>query len=123
MLPKNSDGKPKENLKIIYKIGNEDKKVVSKILKMAENNQYGNALTKPLPTGSIKRKKIPTMREFDLIIRGISDEDRIGHLFIVNIHFDKKNASKNQLFYNEIYLPLFEKKKVLLANERCFQIS
>ena len=83
MLPKNSDGKPKENLKIIYKIGNEDKKVVSKILKMAENNQYRNALTKPLHTGSIKRKKIPTMREFDLIIWGISDEDRIGHLFVV----------------------------------------
>ena len=123
MLPKNSDGKPKENFKIIYKIGNEDKKVVSKILKMAENNQYGNALTKPLPTGSIKRKKIPTMREFDLIIWGISDKDRIGHLFVVNIHFDKKNASEKQLFYNEIYLPLFEKKKVLLVNERCFQIS
>ena len=50
LLPKISDGKSKENLKIIYKIGNEDKRVVSKILKMDENNQYGNAMTKPLPT-------------------------------------------------------------------------
>ena len=118
MLTKNSDGKPKENLKIIYEIGNEDKRVVSKILKMDENNQYGNAMTKPLPTSNIKRKKIPTMREFDLIIQGISDEDKIGLLFLVDIHFDQKNASEKQLFFNEIYSPIFEKKKVLPANER-----
>ena len=59
------------------------------------------------------------MREFDLITQGISDEDKIGHLFVVNIHFDKKkNASEKQLFFNEIYSPIFEKKKVLSANER-----
>ena len=117
-LPKNSDGKPKENLKIVYKIGNEDKRVVSKILKMDENNQYGYAMTKPLPTWSIKRKKIPTMREFDLIIQGILDEDKIGHLFVVDIHFDQKNASEKQLFFNKIYSPIFERKKVLSTNEK-----
>ena len=111
LLSKNSDGKPKENLKIIYKIGNEDKRVVSKILKMDENNQYGKAMIKPLPTGSIKRKKIPTMRELDLIILGISDEDKIGHLFVVDIHFDQKNACEKQLFFNEIYSSIYEKKK------------
>ena len=75
-------------------------------------------MTKPLPTGSIKRKKIPTMREFNLIIQGILDEDKAGHLFVVDIHFDKKNASEEQLFFNEIYSPIFEKKKVFSANER-----
>ena len=56
---------------------------------MDENNQYGNAMTKPLPTGSIRRvKKLPTMREFDLILQGISDTDKIGHLFIADIEFD-----------------------------------
>ena len=45
---------------------------------MDENNQNGNAMIKPLPTGSIKRaKKIPTVREFDLILQGISDTDKI----------------------------------------------
>ena len=58
------------------------------------------------------------MREFDLIIQGILDEDKIGHLFVVDIHFDKKNAGEKQLFFNEIYSPIFEKKKVLSANER-----
>ena len=118
MLPKNPNGKPKENLKIIYKTGNEDKRIVTKILKMDENNQFGNAMTKPLPNGSIKRKKNPTMTEFNLIIQGILDEDKAGHLFVVDIHFDQKNASEEQLFFNEIYSPIFEKKKVLSPNKR-----
>ena len=33
----------------------EDKRAVTKILKMDENIQYGNAMTKPLLTGSIKK--------------------------------------------------------------------
>ena len=60
-------------------------------------------MTKPLPTGSIKRKKIRTKKEFDLIVQGILDENKIGSLFVVNIHFEQKNASEKQLFFNEIY--------------------
>ena len=50
-----------ENLKVIFKIKNklksifEDKRVVTKILKTGKNDQYGNAMTKPLPTDSIKK--------------------------------------------------------------------
>ena len=63
LLPKNFQNEPKENLKPIFKIKNdlknifEDKRVVTKILKMDENNQYGNAMTKPLPRGSSKKRK------------------------------------------------------------------
>ena len=68
-------------------------------------------MTKPLPIGSIKKsKKIPSIREFDLIIQGILDECKIGHLFVVNIKFDTKNASEKQLFFNEIYSPILRKK-------------
>ena len=59
------------------------------------------------------------MREFDLIIQGISDEDKIGHHFAVDFRFDTNNASEKQLFLNEIYSPILE-KKVLSANERSF---
>ena len=38
--------------------------------------------------------------------------------FVVDIHFDYKNSSEKQLFFNEIYSPIFEKKKVLSANKR-----
>ena len=110
----------KKKLKIIYKTGNEDNKVASKILKMDDNNQYENAMTKPLPTGSIKRKKISTMREFKHDNSGNSGEDKIGDLFVVNIYLDHKIGSQKQLFFIEIYWPIFEKKKVLSANERYF---
>ena len=123
MLPKSSNGKPKENLKIIYEIGNKDRRITTKILKMDENNQHRNAMTKPLPTGSIKRKKIPTMREVDLMIHGIWGGGKIGHLFEVDIRFHQKNASEKQLFFYKTHSSIFKKKKVLSENERSvFQI-
>ena len=44
--------------KLVYKIKNKsnrikNKRKVAKIIKMDENNQYGNAMTGPLPTGCI----------------------------------------------------------------------
>ena len=59
---------------------------------MIENKQYRNTMPKPLPTGSIEKvKKTSTIREVDLLIQNISDEDKIGHLFIVDIEFDEVN--------------------------------
>ena len=45
-------------------------------------------------------------------------DDSIGHLFIVDIFFDEKNATKKQLLYNEIFPLIIEKQKTLDANER-----
>ena len=43
----------------------------------------------------------------------------MGHLFVVDIEFDKKkNATEKQLFFNEIYTSISEKKKFFSANER-----
>ena len=36
------------------------RRVISKVLKLGENNQYGYAMTKPLPTGCIKKEPHPT---------------------------------------------------------------
>ena len=73
---------------------------MAKILKMDENNQYGNAMTKPLSTGSIRGvKKLPTTREFDLILQGISGTDKIGHLFIADIEFDKEKRNKKTIIF------------------------
>ena len=56
-------------------------------------------MAKPLPTGCIKRcKKIPTEREFDLIVQSISNEDKVGHLFAVDFEFGSQNASKKTYF-------------------------
>ena len=78
----------KQELKTMYNLkidGEKQKKrIVSKILKMDENNQYGNGMTKPLPYGCIKKEKeIPDLRQFNLIFfifQNLSAEDKIGHL-------------------------------------------
>ena len=49
-----------QNYKVAYKIKLDndpidyERRVISKILKFDENNQYGFAMTKPMPVGSIK---------------------------------------------------------------------
>ena len=48
------------------------KRISSVILKMDENNQYGQAMTKPLPYEYIKRKENPpTLMEFNQILNRI----------------------------------------------------
>ena len=89
------------------------KRVITKILKLDENNQYGNGMTKPLPTGCIKDDNDLSWEKFNILLEKVDFEDEIGHLFIVDIMFDLKNATKRQLVYNEIYLPIIEKKKII----------
>ena len=96
----------------------EKKRVIAKILKVDENNQYGFAMTKPMPTGYIKENPSPSWLKFNLLLEIVSLDDPIGHLFIVDIEFDKKNATEREFLYNEIFPSIIEKKKVLDADER-----
>ena len=104
----------KENEKLIFNLeidGKKQKKNIStKILKIDKNNQYGQAMTKPLPYGCIKKEEhTPSILEFNKILDSISHEDSRGHLFIVDIKFHHKN--EKTLLFNKIYPPIFEKKK------------
>ena len=82
----------------------------SKIIKMDENNQYGFAMTKPLPYGVIKKKKVlPTLEELESLLSNVRLEDKLGHLCIVDIVFDK--IDEKTLLFNELYPPIFEKDK------------
>ena len=74
-------------------------------------------MTKPMPTGCMKENNSPSLLEFNLLLEKVSLEDPIGHLFIVDIEFDEKNATKKQYMYNEIFPPIIEKQKILDANE------
>ena len=68
--------------------GTKNKIISDNILKMDENNQYGNAMTKPLLYGCIKRQqKIPSLREINAILNSHSHAYKIGHLFIADIKF------------------------------------
>ena len=94
-----------KNEKVLFDFeidGKKNKKRIStKILKMDENNQYGQVMTKPLPYGCIKiQEHPPSLFEFNKTLDKISHDDKIGQLFIVDIKF----------LFNEIYPPVFEKK-------------
>ena len=113
-----------DDLKFVYSLNldgeksSQKKRVITKIIKFDENNQYGFAMTRPMPTGCIKQNNSPSWLEFNLLLEKVSLEDSIGHLFNVDIEFDEKNASKRQYMYNEIFPPIIEKQKILDANER-----
>ena len=108
----------RNDLKVVYslKLDNEEtfqkKRIITKIIKFDENNQYSFAMTKPMLTGCIKENNSPTWLEFNLLLEKVSLEDRIGHLSVVNIELDEKNATRKQYMYNEIFSPIIEKQKI-----------
>ena len=92
--------------------------MITKIIKLDENNQYGFAMTKSMPTGCIKENEPPSWLDFNILLETVDLDDPIEHLFIVDIVFDEKNATEKQWLYNEIFPPIIEKQKTLDANER-----
>ena len=96
----------------------EKKRVISKIFKLDENNQCGNGMTEPLPTGCIKDEFDISWETFNFLLENIDFECTIVHLYIVDIEFDIKNATKRELAYNEIYPPIIKKQKFIDPCER-----
>ena len=96
--PLNKDFKYKVvyNLKLDGKKA-QKKRVITKILKLDQNNQYGNGMAKLLPTGCIKDDNDLSWERFNILLEKIDFEDEIGHLFVVDIMFDLKNATNRQL--------------------------
>ena len=94
-----------------------ERRVISKILKFDENNQYGFAMTKPMPVGSIKEKQADYL-EFNLLFEKLNLDDPIGHIFVVDIEFNYKEATKAQIMYNEIMPPFIEKNTIISAEKR-----
>ena len=116
------------NDKVVYnlKINNEKtkKRVITKILKLDENNQYKHGITKPLPTGCIKDNDDISWKTFNFSLENVSFEDTISDLCIGDIEFDTKNATETEFAYNEIYPPIIEKQKTIDPCERSlFQLS
>ena len=110
------------NYKVVYSLKFDKekvkKRVITKILKLDENNQYGNGMTKPLPTGCIKDDSDTSWETFNFLLETVSFEDNIGDLYIVDIEFDYKNATEKEFAYNEIYPPIIEKQKTIDPCER-----
>ena len=114
LLPKKEDGTRDNNWKVIYGINGKNERVISKILTLDENNQYGHAMTKPLPTGCIKNDSDLSWRTFNLLLESVSLEDKIGHLHIVDINSTMKMQLKNKLFIMKSIRQLLKNKKQLI---------
>ena len=75
-------------------------------------------MAKPMPAGYIKEHPSSSLLEFNLLLETVNLDDKIGHLFVVDIKFDEKRATEREYMYNEIMLPIIEKQKLLEAYER-----
>ena len=76
---------------------------------MDEKNQHGFAKTKPVLTGCIKEHPTLSCVKFNLLLKTVDLDDKIGHLFVVDIEFDEKKASEREYMYNEILPPIIKK--------------
>ena len=97
----------------MVKIKRRKKRVISKILKLHENNQYVNRITKPLPTDCIKDDSDISLATFNFLLETVDFKDRIGHLYIVDIEVDYEYATEKMMAYNEFYPPIIEKHKII----------
>ena len=118
----------KSNNKPIYKIrldGEQESKgrrAFSKIFKLVENNQYGFAMTKPLPIGTFKREKEANIEILNEAIENFDPNAKVGKIFVVDIEFDAYDDPRKS-FYNEIYHCIFEpKSKVPVDNASVHQL-
>ena len=66
-----------------------------------------------MPTYCINDGNDLSWEKFNILLEKVDFEDEIGHLFVVDIIFDLKNATKRQLVYNEMYPPIMKKKKII----------
>lgn len=52
-------------------------------------------MRKPLPTGRVRKPKIiSSWKDFNILIENVSVEDKIEHIFLVNIGFHMENTNK-----------------------------
>ena len=114
---KNQNYKVGYNIKLDGDKLSRECRVISKIIKFDENNQYGFAMTKPMPVGAIKEKEA-SWTEYNILFEKISLDDKKGHIFIVDIEFDHLHATDCQIMYNEIIPPFIEKDTKIEASKR-----
>ena len=110
------------NHKIAYNLDltgeKKDYRLISKILKLDENNQYGYAMTKSMPTCCIHSNSDTSFRTFNFLLEKVDLDDDIGHLYIVDIKLDFNTLTERQKAYNEISPAVIEKQKSIDIFER-----
>ena len=60
------------------------------------------------------------MRKFDLLIESLSHEDKIGHLFILDIKFKEEKENEKIFFSIKFPLQYLKKKNIWVLQAICF---
>ena len=98
------------------------RRVFSKIFKLDENNQYGFAMTKPLPIAFFKQEKEVSMDILNNSTENFDRNSKWGEIFVSNIEFDAYDDPKKKMF-NEVFPCVFEpKSKVPVSSRSVYQI-
>ena len=113
---KNCD-KPIYNVRLDGEESSKKRRVFSEVFKLDENNQYGFAMTKPLPIGIFKKHSDPNMETLENSLKNFDPNAKIGGGFVVDIQFDAYDDSRKRI-YNEIYPCIFQPKSKVLPNRR-----
>ena len=58
-------------------------------------------------TISIKEHLSPSWKKFDLLLSSATRDNKIGHIFVVDIEFDKKKKKKNMRQQENFYIMKF----------------
>ena len=99
----NSCKTPIYSLRLDWEIKAKKRRVLSKIFKLYENNQYGFAMTKPLPTGIFKKELFVSLNILNKSIKNFNPNAKIGNIFIIDIEFDANDDPRIKM-YNEVLL-------------------
>ena len=92
--------------------------MITKILKLDENNQYGFAMIKPTLTGCIEEKEPPSWSDFHILLETVDLDDSIGHLLLLIYFLMKKTVPKSNCSTMKLFHQSLKKQKTLDVNER-----
>ena len=106
--------KPIYNVRLDGEESSKKRRVFSKV---DENNQYGFAMTNPLPIGIFKKQSDPNMETLENSLKNFDPNAKIGEVFVVDIQFDAYDDPRKRT-YNEIYPCIFQPKSKALPNRR-----
>ena len=76
------------NVRLDGKESSKNRRIFSKVFKLDENNQYGFAMTKPLPIGIFKKQSNANMETLENSLKKFDSNAKKGEVFVVDIQFD-----------------------------------
>ena len=112
-----TENKPIYNICLNGEEKSSRRRIFSKIFKLDKNNQYGFAITKPLPIGIFIKEEHVDIEILNASIANFDLNAKIGEIFIVDIEFNAYDDPRKKM-YNEVYPCIFQPKSKVSVDRR-----